>query len=44
MSDDVLALWECPCGRITVKRPRFREGVPEHIGCGEMTYIRDVQA
>ena len=40
--ETVLALWRCDCGKVTVRRPRFKPGVPEHIGCSEMTYIEDV--
>ncbi|UBF22671.1 hypothetical protein HRTV-25_gp90 [Halorubrum tailed virus 25] len=37
------ALWKCPCGKTSVIRPRFKPGVPEHVGCGEMVYIKDVE-
>lgn len=36
----ILAKWECPCG-MTVLRERFRDDVPHHHHCGDMTYIED---
>jgi hypothetical protein len=38
-----LALWKCGCGNVTVQRPRWSPGEPEHRDCPEqMVYIRDV--
>ena len=36
------ALWRCACGAVTVERERWKPGVPEHVGCSEMTYLRDL--
>jgi hypothetical protein len=37
-----MVLWECDCGTVTVQRERGKLGVPEHVGCGELTYQRDL--
>ena len=39
----IVAKWVCPCGTVTVYRERFRDDVPHHFWCGDMTFIEDVE-
>lgn len=38
----MMAKWICPCG-CTLLRERYHEGIPEHTGCGDLTYLEDVE-